>query len=306
MLLGADPEFFVIDENYQVVNASEVIPYSKKRPLEISCCKIYYDNILVEINPNPAKTEDQFLHNILSSFNEVLLRIKPYRLSLQSFADIDITKIKNKNVFEIGCNPDLNAYKMSYNRVPRKLYKTSGFRASGGHIHIGGYPDDAINDPFLKPIFVYMLDLFLGVPSVIMDCSVDSYKRRKIYGKAGSYRPKSYGIEYRVLSPFWLQSSNTIRLIYRICEFVFDFMNEGLYKKFWNIDEQKIGNKNNNFYSCFGYDENAIIKTINECDYSLARSCYKFISNFLPEDIIDMIDEEINTKKDDIKFYSCC
>ena len=131
----------------------------------------------------------EFLHNILSSFNEVLLRIKPYRLSLQSFADIDITKIKNKNVFEIGCNPDLNAYKMSYNRVPRKLYKTSGFRASGGHIHIGGYPDDAINDPFLKPIFVYMLDLFLGVPSVIMDCSVDSYKRRKIYGKAGSYRP---------------------------------------------------------------------------------------------------------------------
>jgi hypothetical protein len=29
-------------------------------------------------------------------------------------------------------------------------------------------------------------------------------KRRGLYGKRGAYRPKSYGVEYRTLSNFWV------------------------------------------------------------------------------------------------------
>ncbi len=44
-------------------------------------------------------------------------------------------------------------------------------------------------------------DLFLGLPSAGAD---KQGKRRELYGKAGRYRPTSYGIEYRVLSNYWL------------------------------------------------------------------------------------------------------
>jgi hypothetical protein len=43
-------------------------------------------------------------------------------------------------------------------------------------------------------------DLFLGVPSVLMD---NGEMRKQLYGKAGCYRPKPYGGEYRTLSNFW-------------------------------------------------------------------------------------------------------
>jgi hypothetical protein len=48
---------------------------------------------------------------------------------------------------------------------------------------------------------VQALDLYLGLPSLLLDGDED---RRLLYGKAGAFRPKSYGVEYRVLSNFWV------------------------------------------------------------------------------------------------------
>jgi hypothetical protein len=47
------------------------------------------------------------------------------------------------------------------------------------------------------------MDWFLGAWSVKHDPDVT---RRRLYGKAGSCRIKSYGVEYRVLSSFWVLS----------------------------------------------------------------------------------------------------
>jgi hypothetical protein len=40
-------------------------------------------------------------------------------------------------------------------------------------------------------------------------------ERRELYGKAGAYRPKPYGCEYRVLSNRWLTSSTLIGWVFR-------------------------------------------------------------------------------------------
>ena len=39
-------------------------------------------------------------------------------------------------------------------------------------------------------------------------------KRRTLYGKAGAYREKSYGVEYRTLSSFWLKTDDFINWAY--------------------------------------------------------------------------------------------
>jgi hypothetical protein len=52
---------------------------------------------------------------------------------------------------------------------------------------------------------VKQLDWFLGAWSVKHDSDVT---RRKLYGKAGAFRPKPYGVEYRPLSNFWIVSKD--------------------------------------------------------------------------------------------------
>ena len=42
--------------------------------------------------------------------------------------------------------------------------------------------------------------------------------RKKLYGKAGAYRPKPYGLEYRSLSNFWVFDDKLIRWVWRNTE----------------------------------------------------------------------------------------
>jgi hypothetical protein len=55
------------------------------------------------------------------------------------------------------------------------------------------------------------LDYYLGIPSLIYD---DGVKRRTLYGAPGAFRPKPYGMEYRVLSNAWLRSEGLMRWVF--------------------------------------------------------------------------------------------
>jgi hypothetical protein len=48
MLLGADPEFFLVNDKYEIVNAISILPYCKKKPLKEKNFSFFYDNILAE------------------------------------------------------------------------------------------------------------------------------------------------------------------------------------------------------------------------------------------------------------------
>lgn len=74
------------------------------------------------------------------------------------------------------------------------------------HIHIGyDDPNEETNIEIVK-----MLDLHLSVPGVLLDGDT---MRRELYGKAGCYRHKKYGVEYRTLSNFWLSGPNLINWV---------------------------------------------------------------------------------------------
>ncbi len=51
------------------------------------------------------------------------------------------------------------------------------------------------------------MDLFIGITSLFLD---DDNLRRSMYGKAGCFRNKSFGVEYRVVRNFWITTENYI------------------------------------------------------------------------------------------------
>ena len=103
-------------------------------------------------------------------------------------------ELNDPRAFVFGCDPDFSAWTGRAN--PRPAAKDKALRSAGGHVHIGC---SHLNIDIIS--VVKACDLFLGVPSILMD---NGTERRKLYGKAGAFRPKQYGVEYRTLSNFWI------------------------------------------------------------------------------------------------------
>lgn len=116
------------------------------------------------------------------------------------------------------CEADYNAYTFEPNRVGRE---NPLMRTTGMHVHVGY--DDHYFDKSIE--IIKAMDLFLGVPSVLLDPDTE---RRRMYGKAGAYRIKpAYGLEYRVLSSFFMSDVKFIEWIYDATQQAIDFVNYG-------------------------------------------------------------------------------
>lgn len=89
-----------------------------------------------------------------------------------------------------------------------------------GHIHIG-YDDHDIETSLE---IIKAMDLFLGVPSILLD---EDKERRKLYGNAGCFRIKPYGVEYRTLSNFWIASEELTNWVFEQTLKAIEFVNNG-------------------------------------------------------------------------------
>lgn len=120
---------------------------------------------------------------------------------------------------EFGCDPDYNAWNGKMN--PRPTSDDPGLRSAGGHVHIG--IEEKLNQKE-KCRLGRLMDLHLGVPSVVMDNGV---VRKKLYGKAGAVRFKPYGLEYRTLSNFWVFSKVLNKWVWDSTERALDDFQKG-------------------------------------------------------------------------------
>jgi len=120
--------------------------------------------------------------------------------------------------------------------------ETSQMRTAAGHIHVGFNTvevDDIYNTDHMDmcATLAKQLDYTLGLASV----GLDSTERRKMYGKAGAFRPKPYGMEYRVLSNFWIQQECHIRLVYQNTKAaVLDLMQGRIHSKVYPDPQEAI------------------------------------------------------------------
>jgi len=212
LLLGADPEIFVEDKGTPI-SAHKMIKGNKQNPFLVKSGAVQVDGMALEFNIDPAATSDEWLHNI-DTVLHILKGMIPEEYDMSELAtahfDPDYLKAQPRIARMLGCEPDFNAYTGEQN--PRPDEKVD-FRTAAGHIHLGWGEDMDEGVAHIEEctLLTKQLDIYLGVPSVLLDAD---QKRRELYGMAGSYRPKEYGMEYRVLSNFWIMSEELIKWVF--------------------------------------------------------------------------------------------
>ena len=209
--IGADPEVFVKHSNTNLITtAIGKLGGSKEYPRPVTQGYVQEDNVLAEFNIAPATSPQQFIANINTVYEEMTKilnkeKCEPIIMSSHRYT-IEYLKSVGHQALEFGCSVEFDAWQRRPKKAPAGT--STGLRTAGGHVHVG-YEDHSAMDNYL---LAQMLDFTLGLPSVIMDNDRD---RRSLYGTAGSMRHKAYGMEYRVLSNFWLKSDELKDWVFR-------------------------------------------------------------------------------------------
>lgn len=197
--LGADIETFVSNGN-KIVPICGTVGGTKANPKPLGIGFIQEDNVCAEFNIPVATTPTEFSDYILQMVAETRNALVPFSLEPKPCSSVtfDVLDLRSfPQALRFGCDPDINAYTFDHNPPPFNA-KAPGLRSSGFHLHIGA---PSLLDERFAFTYIRALDLLIGVPSLVFDPAMP---RRTLYGCAGSFRFKPYGIEWRVPSGEWL------------------------------------------------------------------------------------------------------
>ena len=159
-----------------------------------------------------------------------------------------------------GCDPDIDCWGIDFSPPPNP-HHVGNIRSAGGHVHLGWL--DLNKEEQLN--VAKMADVYLGLGSLFYD----SDKRcRRLYGKAGPFRYKPYGVEYRVLSNRWMADENLMRWVFR-----------SAVKAIENMDSAK---------GLTEKDGQRIHMAINECNLEIAEHYITMFEGEIPECQIHM------------------
>ena len=215
---GCDPELFVLNTEGRVVSAHDLLPGTKDKPFKVPYGAIQVDGTAAEFNIDPVENFEDFNRNIVEVMKSLLSFLpKGYKLSIVPSVKYDIEEWERipPSAKVLGCTPDFNGWTNMQNPSPKTTGELERVRTASGHLHIGWTQDVNLS----KDIdhlnhcsdLVKQLDWYLGYWSLLTD---KDNTRRSLYGKAGACRYKNYGVEYRVLSNFWLSSKASRRAVW--------------------------------------------------------------------------------------------
>lgn len=254
--IGADPEIFAMDKQGNHVSLCGLIGGTKEKPKALAALgmgfAIQEDNVALEFNIPPCQDRVSFLISIRDTRNFIEQQLNSMlglSLSKKCSVSFDKKELTHPNALIFGCEPDFDAWSLTENKKP--TCEDKSLRTAGGHIHVGANKDMIAG--------VRHMDLFLGVPSVILDDTKESVIRRQLYGKAGAMRPTHYGWEYRALSNYWIFSDELINWVYRATYMSLDY-------------KHKLTKK----------EEGRIISCINTGDKKVAEQLVKEYSLIMP------------------------
>lgn len=250
--IGSDPELFVvIEETGEVVTAEPYIKGTKDEPFVFDinnagfCTSL--DNVMAEYTIPSVTSAKEMCSAIFHGVNFINEQLpKGLKTLAVGSAILDEKYLQTVAAKTFGCEADFNVWLRSQN--PRPDAKNKQLRTAGGHIHIGyANPTMDLNEKLVKAC-----DIYLGLESILLD---NDDRRREMYGKAGCFRFPKHGIEYRVLSNFWIKSTELVEWAFNGAMNAVQFVN----------NEQEIS------------DEEGLLiqRAINESDKKLAEELIK-------------------------------
>lgn len=289
LTFGSDPEFMLYDRDGRLRSAIGIVKGTKENKVDLgNGCLAFPDNVLVEVNIPCGRDQEEVISNFGTCFQKLSNLVRPYRLNPQASAKYPDSEVKHPDAKVFGCDPEYCAYDLCQVQAPEA---TDSFRSGGGHIHLGytseAYPlmaptdgDERTDRDWGRVWVVRMLDLFLGIPSLFLDHDPTSAARRRLYGHAGTHRPKEeYGVEYRAVSNFWMHNPRILSLVYRLCEWTVNFVAERGHENMWKGIE-----------TCTAYSTGDLRRAINETDKNLAGKFLETtVKKYLPASLMQEI-----------------
>jgi hypothetical protein len=219
--LGCDPEILLVNEYGKYISSVGLIGGSKDfpRPIDEEGNAVQEDNVTVEFNTPPCKSSADFIKHINKNKEWIKQRAADLGLAvaIKPSAVFEDDQLNSYEAQTFGCEPDFCAWNGG-RQNPRPSAVNKNLRSCGGHIHIALEESD---DLFAV---IKAMDLFVGCMMLEFD---DDKGRRELYGKAGAFRKKSYGVEYRTASNRWIESDERIQWAWDQTERALSFVREG-------------------------------------------------------------------------------
>ncbi len=274
---GADPELMLVSPAGELTSAIPLISGTKKEPLAVAGGAVQRDNVMAEFNVTPSNTLEEFTGNMRLVLGELAKMVAPNRLTVRASGHYPTTELDHDEARVFGCDPDFNSWTMRMNLFDNTKAMDS-LRSAGGHWHVG-YKDETkemLTDDYGKAEVIKMLDIFQGVPSILLDPDETAPLRRSLYGRAGAHRPKPYGVEYRALGNFWVQSPELVGLMYQLSDVAIRLCVEG--------ESETIIKE---------ADPRNVIRAINTSDKQMSRSVLDKVKKYLPTELFNRITQPI-------------
>jgi len=225
--IGCDPEVFVTKRG-KPFSAYNILEGTKESPHKTIGGAYQVDGMAAEFNTDPValRTYRGYETKEFHHWNNLITsQIKQIRDNLPKGCSLKISPTMNfgkefldkqpDEAKELGCDPDYNAYTLEENPRPDGE-KT--FRTGAGHIHIGWGSDiPPLNEEHMEICanFIKTLDATVGLFMTFVDRDP---LRRELYGKAGAFRPKPYGVEYRTPSNVWIKNKDMRECIWLLVQ----------------------------------------------------------------------------------------
>lgn len=277
--LGADPEFFVANSRGTILASDKFFP-GKEKKIKFAAKeglnkgenknKLFFDGIQAEMNVGVNVCREYFTDNIYRCFKKAVQIIGANnKIILKPSVKVrkEIILAADPEARRFGCMPDFNAYTRTTSTGEIDATRHP-YRYAGGHIHLGissNYTSKESSEYRIAKTeeghieIIKLLDLLVGIPSILLDNSQAAIRRRSNYGKAGCFRPTPYGIEYRTPSCFWIKAPELVSLIIGLARLAWVLAAHGLHKEFL----EKIK-----------YEEQAVRETIDNSDIIKAKEIW--------------------------------
>jgi hypothetical protein len=250
LIMGSDPELFIKSRRTKkFVSALKVLKDSNKyNPIYTkSGEKLYPDGLAIEGTVKPADSKDKFVESISNFINDSRHILgKSFTVSNKASHVFQNKDFAHPESRILGCNSALDVFRREEIRpIPGSEMKN--LRTCGGHLHFSS-TGEILKDFANTEKFIKILNLIVATSLNVVDNDETSPERKELYGTAGEFRVTEYGCEMRTPSNYWLGNKELTELVYDLCQFSFEVLQNGQFDEYMNkIDTERLINSINKF-----------------------------------------------------------